>query len=251
MKIAIIEDENLAAERLEELIKQVEPNSTVLVKLESVEASVEWLRNNTPDLLFLDIQLADGICFAIFDKVSVDVPIIFTTAYDSYAIKAFKLNSVDYLLKPIRREELETAVLKFKKLRNVMLPDLTQLLKAFNMEKPSYKQRFLVQYGERIKNIDSESIACFYAMEKSVFLTTFQNQTFGIEFSLDKLQGMMNPDQFFRINRKVIINYKAIAKMIAFSRSRIKIELNPPLHKGIEALVSVERSSKFKKWIDK
>jgi DNA-binding LytR/AlgR family response regulator len=251
MKTVIIEDEKLAQERLEELINQVDSSIEVTAKLASVEESIKWLKKNEPDLIFLDIQLEDGLSFEIFDKVTIDVPVIFTTAYDQYAIKAFKLNSIDYLLKPIRKAELEEALNKYKNIKNSYLRDFEDVFKSIMNKEISYKKRFLVQYGQKIKKVETEEIAYFYAMEKNVFMTTYEKSNYPVNYSLDKLTEILDPEKFFRINRKMIISFDAIKNMIPFSRSRIKIELNPPAPKEVEALVSVERASSFKEWLDK
>ena len=251
MKTIIIEDEKLAAERLEELIKEIDPSIEISAKLSSVEQSIKYLKQTKPDLIFLDIQLEDGLSFSIFEKVEVDIPIIFTTAYDQYAIKAFKLNSIDYLLKPIKKEELREALRKFKNIKTLYLMDFEEIIRSIQNKEISYKKRFLIQYGQRIKKVEIDEVAYFYAMEKNVFLTTSSGNTFPIDFTLDKLQEEIDPEKFFRINRKMIVGFDTIKNMIPYSRSRIKIELNPPEPKDVEALVSVERSSAFKQWMDK
>ncbi|MCB9211418.1 MAG: response regulator transcription factor [Ignavibacteriales bacterium] len=251
MKTVIIEDEKLAAERLEELIKDIDPNIEIMSKLSSVEQSLKWLKKNKVDLIFLDIQLEDGISFSIFDKVQIDTPIIFTTAYDQYAIRAFKLNSIDYLLKPIKKNELIESLNKFKKLSTSDLKNYKDIFESILKKEITYKKRFLIQYGQKIKKVDSDEITYFYAMEKSVFLVTFQNNVYPIDYSLDKLVEIIDPEIFFRINRKLIVNISSIKNMIPYSRSRIKLVLEPPITNDIEALVSVERSADFKKWMDK
>lgn len=250
MKIAIIEDELLAAERLEEMITEIQPDAEIVVKLESVEQSIIWLKNNSPDLIFLDIHLSDGISFSIFEKVQNNIPIIFTTAYDKYAIRAFKLNSIDYLLKPIKQDELRQSLSKFQTLKKVYNSDFDHLIKMFSNQEISYKKRFLIRYGETLQKVEVEEIAYFYAIEKSVFLTTFKNENLPIDYTLNKLQELIDPLKFFRINRKMIINMKSIKRMHAYSRSRIKLDLLPPEPKEIEALVSIERTADFKNWID-
>lgn len=251
MKTIIIEDEKLAAERLEELIHEIDPSVEISAKLTSVEQSIEYLKQNKPDLIFLDIQLEDGLSFSIFEKVDIEVPIIFTTAYDQYAIKAFKLNSIDYLLKPIKKDELRESLNKYKNIKSSYLMDFEEIVKSIQNKEISYKQRFLIQYGQKIKKVEINEVAYFYAMEKSVFLTTSSGNTLPIDYTLDRLQEAIDPKKFFRINRKMIVSFGAIKNMIPFSRSRIKIELTPPEPKDVEALVSVERASDFKEWMDK
>jgi DNA-binding LytR/AlgR family response regulator len=251
MKTIIIEDEKLAQERLEALINEVDPSIEICAKLSSVDASVKWLINNKPDLIFLDIQLEDGLSFVIFEKMQIDIPVIFTTAYDQYAIKAFKLNSIDYLLKPIRKSELQESLNKFKNLKSSYIRDFEYVFQSIVNKEVSYKKRFLVQFGQKIKKVEIEEIAYFYAMEKNVFMTTNSGSIFPVNYSLDKLIEVLDPENFFRINRKMIISFNSINNMIPYSRSRIKIELNPAAPKEIEALVSVERSASFKQWLDK
>jgi len=251
MKTVIIEDEKLAQERLEKLLNEVDPSIQVIAKLTSVENSIQWLKKNKPDLIFLDIQLEDGLSFEIFKKVEFDTPIIFTTAYDQYAIKAFKLNSIDYLLKPIRKDELRESINKYKNIKSSYLHDFEDLFKSIANKEVSYKKRFLIQYGQKIKKVETVDVAYFYAQEKNVFLTTFNNSTYPVNFTLEKLLEVLDPEKYFRINRKMIINFDSIKNMIPFSKSRIKLELNPPEPKEVEALVSVERSPSFKGWLDK
>ncbi len=195
--------------------------------------------------------MRDGLSFSIFDAVEVTIPIIFTTAYDQYAIKAFKVNSIDYLLKPIRIDDLRASLRKYRNLNSASRPDIEELLRNFRGKDAGYKKRFLVQFGDKIRKVQSEEIAFFYAMENSVFLTTVENQTYPVDFTLDKLVPIMNPEQFFRINRKMIVNFGAIRNMIPYSRSRIKIVLHPSEPNDVEALVSVERTSAFKEWMNK
>ena len=251
MKAVIIEDEKLAAERLEGLIKEIDSSWEIIAKLPSVEQSIKWFKNNKADLIFLDIQLEDGLSFSIFEKIKINTPIIFTTAYDEYAIRAFKLNSIDYLLKPIKKSELTESLQKYNNFKAPLLMDYKEIFESLLKKEINYKKRFLIQFGQKIKKVDTDEIAYFYAMEKSVFLMTFQKSSYPIDYSLDKLMEIIDPEQYFRINRKLIVNIKSIKNMIPFSRSRIKLVLEPTEVKEIEALVSIERSADFKKWMDK
>ncbi len=251
MNIVIIEDEKLAAERLCDLIADIDPGIRVMDTLESVSRSVAWLQRHEPDLIFMDIKLADGLCFDIFDQIKVKTPVIFTTAYDQYAIKAFKLNSVDYLLKPLRKRELQDAIDKYRTLQSTIQPDFESLLQALKERNPEYKKQFLIQVGDRIITVTTNRIAYFYAMEKYVFCNTFDKHSYTLDFSLDRLQQILDPNQFFRINRQMIINIDAIGGMVAFSRARIKVELTPPEPGNLKALVSTERSPAFKAWLDR
>lgn len=252
LKILIIEDEQPAAKRLWKLIAELEPDAILLDTIHSVEGSLEWLQQNpTPDMIFSDIQLSDGISFNIFKNTATHVPVIFTTAYDQYAIEAFKLNSIDYLLKPVKKTELEGAITKFKRtVKTTLSPalDIESLLKIYSTQTKEYKKRFVVRYGEHIKTISTEEIAYFYTEDKINFLTTYENRRFPIDFNLDALEGILNPSVFFRINRQFIISIHAITEMFAYSKSRVLIKLKPTCRH--ETIVSTERSADFKHWLD-
>ncbi len=251
MKVLIIEDEALAASRLEKQLHEIAPEITVLAKIGSIKESVKWLLGNSADLIFLDIQLSDGISFSIFEQVAVNTPIIFTTAYDQYSIKAFELNSISYLLKPIRKNDLMESLKKYRNLKSAFNIDFEQLLSEIKGEKAEFKKRFVIQIGQKIKMVDTSEIAFFYAMDKNVFLKTFERNNWPIEFSLDKLENLIDPALFFRINRKYIVNINAIENMVAWSRSRIKLNLQPPADDEMETIVSVDRSPEFKNWLNK
>lgn len=251
MKVLIIEDEHLASDRLKDLLLSIDPSIEIIDIIRSVEQSVAFLRKTKPDLILLDIQLEDGISFSIFDKVIVDIPIIFITAYDQYAIKAFKLNSIDYLLKPIKKGDLENALSKFKNIKTSFLIDFEKIIKEIQNKEINYKSRFLIQFSQKLKKVEINEVAYFYAFEKSVFLKTFAGSIFPIDYTLDKLENLLDPGYFFRINRKMIVSLNSIINMIPYSRARIKLELNPPQPKELEALVSIDRSHYFKQWMDK
>jgi DNA-binding LytR/AlgR family response regulator len=251
MKAVIVEDEALAASRLEKLLSDVAPEINVVARLSSVKEAVKWFTLNSADLIFLDIQLSDGLSFSIFEEVTVNTPVIFTTAYDQYSIKAFQLNSIDYLLKPIRKGELQKSLQKYNSLKSAFKIDFENLLAGIQGKTESYKKRFLIQVGSKIKTIETTDVAWFYADGKYVFLKTFAGQNYPVDFSLDKLENMVDPAQFFRINRKYMVNFDAIEGMVAWSRSRVKIKLNPPADDETETVVSIDRSPEFKKWLDK
>lgn len=251
MNVLIIEDEAVAASRLEKQLLEIAPEISVLAKIGSIKEAVKWLTTNLADLIFLDIQLSDGISFSIFEQVSVDTPVIFTTAYDQYSIKAFELNSISYLLKPIRKKDLQDSLQKLKKLKSAFSIDFGQLLTEIQGVKPEYKKRFVIQIGSKIKMVETAEIAFFYAMGKSVFLKTFSASSFPVDFSLDKLEAMIDPSQFFRINRKYIVNLDAIESMVAWSRSRVKLKLKPAADDEMDTVVSVDRSPGFKEWLNK
>lgn len=249
MKCVIIEDETLAAVRLADLIKELAPDIHIEAILPSVLESVKWFTGNTTDLAFFDINLSDGNAFEIFDRTEVACPVIFTTAYNEYAIKAFRHNGIDYLLKPVVREELTAAIRKFRKMALGTTTNLKLLKNQFIEEVPAYQSRFLVRYGEKFRTIEATDIAWFQALEKSVFLSTFQGQMIAIDFSLDRLESMLDPRHFFRINRKITIAFRGIGTMTAVSRARILVHLKPPLSDPLKAIVSVERAQDFRKWL--
>lgn len=251
MNILIVEDEALAADRLEKILKEITPDITVLAKLGSIKESVKWLMLNSADLIFLDIQLSDGLSFSIFDQVSVQTPVIFTTAYDQYAIKAFQLNSVSYLLKPIRKNELAESLQKYKSLKSAFSIDFDSLLSAIQGNKPEYRKRFLIQIADKFRKVETEDIAYFYATDGIVFLKTFDGFSYPADTSLDNLESTIDPAQFYRINRKYFVSMKSISQMIAWSRSRIKLVLKPQADDDDETIVSIDRSTEFKKWLNK
>lgn len=250
MKILIIEDESFAADKLEEMLLDIQPSYQVLAKLDSINESVKWLLNHSCDLIFLDIQLSDGISFSIFEQVSVSTPIIFTTAYDQYAIRAFQLNSIAYLLKPIRKTDLLESLNKFKNLKSAFKIDFDTLSEHFKESEPGYKKRFLIQIGEKIKKVEVSEIAYFFVYEKGIYLRTFNENTYPVEYTIDKLEEVLNPQSFFRINRKYLVNIEAIASMVAYSRGRIKLELKPKADDAYDTIVSINRSADFKHWLN-
>ena len=252
MQVIIIEDEKIAAKSLEKQLSAIDPQINVVEILPSIRKSVRWLSINKADLIFLDIQLADGLSFKIFEEVKVKTPIIFTTAYDQYAIKAFELNSIDYLLKPIDKNALEKSLNKLKELQSVAVhsPDeIRELADLLQNREAVFQKRFMVYAGDKVKSIKIEEVAYFYSMEKSTFLCTKGDVSYTIDYSLDKLELMIDPDNFFRINRKFIIHIDAIKNMFPLANSRMKIELIPPSHE--EAFVSLHRYSNFKRWLNK
>lgn len=250
MKVVIIEDERLAADKLQSLIKQVDPEIEVKAKLESVEESVNWLASNpSPDLIFMDIQLDDGISFEIFDAIKVEAPVIFTTAFDQYAIRAFKVNSVDYLLKPINKEALADALEKHRKLFSEKDNFESQFSKVIRQLSPSYKSRFFVKVGLRFKSIPVENISCFFVEERSTFLKTEKNKNYDLDYSLDHIQKMLNPELFFRINRNFLVNINFISEIISYSTSRLKLKLENCSDENL--IVSRDKVPEFKEWLDR
>lgn len=193
MNVLIIEDEIFAAEKLEDMLRKIDPKIRVLAKLGSITESAKWLLQHTADLIFLDIQLSDGISFSIFEQVTVNTPVIFTTAYDQYAIKAFQLNSIAYLLKPIRTADLAESLKKYQSLKSAFHIDFDTLLANIQGKEPDFKKRFLIQIGEKIRKVEVTETAYFYSLEKGIYLKTFEGKSYPIEFTLDKLETLLNP----------------------------------------------------------
>jgi len=249
-KVLIIEDEKPAAEWLRQLIVKFDSQISILNVIDSVSGAVEWFqKNQAPDLVFMDIQLADGLSFAIFERVKVPCPVIFTTAYEEYAIKAFKVNSVDYLLKPIAYNELEAAFQKFGA-KQQAVPEVTIeiLNKVKDMLQKQYKTRFVIKVGEHLKSIPVEDILFFYSLDKATFLCTTDFKTYLVDYSLDRISEMVEERRFFRINRKYILNNQSIADIVFYSNSRLKIKLKKPDEESI--IVSRDKVAAFKEWLD-
>ncbi|GAB3919814.1 LytR/AlgR family response regulator transcription factor [Larkinella terrae] len=254
MNVLIIEDEELTARRLINLLHDYDPGIRVLAQLPSVAKSIEWFETAdevSPDLIFLDIHLEDDLGFSLIDQLNLTTPIIFTTAYDEYALQAFKANSVDYLLKPIDADELATAIDKFKALRQTSAdsgvnPDL--LVQLMTENRPSsYRDRFMVTVGPRLMSVPTSAIAYFYFENKATYLTTFSGQHYIIDYSLDKLGQLLDPNQFFRINRSFLVALSAIQSVYTYSGSKLKLELLPETRQ--EIFVSIDRVTAFKEWL--
>ena len=248
MKVIILEDETRAANHLERLLTKVAPNMIIVAKLESVRDGVKYLQNNPEvDLIFSDIQLADGLSFEVFNQVAVRCPIIFTTAYDHYAIEAFKTNGIDYLLKPIEEERLNQAIEKAKHFSPGLV--LEKILSITNTASTkSYKSRFMVKVGDKIKSIPVEEILVFYSQKASFILTT-DRHTYCIEYTLDQLEPMLDPETYFRINRKYIVSINACTNILAWSNSRLRLKIDGTDDPDI--IVARERVQDFKNWLDR
>jgi len=251
IKVLILEDEDAASQRLKKMIAEILPEAEFLAIIPSVKQGLEWLAaNKHPDLIFADIQLNDGTSFDIFNQVKVNSPVIFTTAYDTYALDAFKLNSVDYLLKPVKRSDLDVAIEKFKAVHASPKKEgnnnLQQLLNALQKTQ-QYKQRFVLRIGDHMKIIEVADIAYFYTENKGNYIITKDNKRFLADNNLDQLESLLDPKLFFRINRQFIIGYSSIAEMFSYSKSRVLLKLNPPTK--FDTIVSTERSAAFKAWL--
>lgn len=251
MRIVIVEDEKPAARLLERKINKL--GYEVLDRLSSVEESLLWFENNDePDLIFLDIQLSDGLSFEIFEKIEVRSPVIFTTAYDEYALRAFKLNSIDYILKPIQDHELNNAIQKFIDQRASFF-DFTEQLQVFKtfmqVNRKEYKERFTVKIGNQIKIVNLKEIIGFFSENKATYIKSKDNRDYLIDYSLEQLEDSLDPKSFFRISRKHIISLPEVKEIQVYSNSRLKLVLQN-VKTSEEWLVSRERVSEFKKWIE-
>lgn len=255
MNILIIEDEPHAQRELIRLIKNSGIDYNILECIDSVEEAVKWLlANPEPDLIFLDIQLSDGLSFDIFNQVKISCPVIFTTAYDEYAIQAFKLNSIDYLLKPIRQEGLNEALKKLNRIKERyadknLLPDLQKIEQLFKSKLRDYKSRIIARVGDQIKHLSIDEIAYFYAEDNVVFLAGHFDQRMIIEYSLEQLERSLNPREFFRINRSYLVSIKAIGKINKYFNSRLKLELIPKTENDV--LISRVKVSGFLEWMER
>ncbi len=256
MKVLIVEDEPTAADRLEELILQYEPHIDILAKIDTVSEAVQWLKQHPhPNLAFFDIQLADGLSFRIFEQVNFKTPVIFTTAYDEYAIQAFKVNSIDYLLKPIQFEDLADAIDKYVKLfqspsstlnDSLNLETITQLIESVKKEK-KYKYRYIVKKGEHLHSITTEEILYFYAEDKITFFKTRDGKRFIIEYTLAQLEDQLDPQLFFRINRQYIISHASLKDVVTHSHSRLKVVIQYAENEKV--IISKQKVAEFKDWL--
>ncbi len=250
MKVVIIEDEAVAARRLQKLVTELVPEVEVLSVLDSVESAVKWCLNNpAPDLFFMDIQLADGLSFEIVEQVDIHTPIIFTTAFDEYAIKAFSVNSIDYLLKPIEKDNLEHALTKFKQGNPAVSNDLKGILSQLLKGRTTFRERFLVKKGDSYFPLLTSDIAYFYAEEKVVFAKSKSNQRYLIEFTLDTLESTLNPDLFYRANRQFLISIDAVTQVKNSFNGKLKALVNPDSEE--EIIISREKAQAFKTWLGK
>lgn len=250
MKVVIIEDEQPAVRKLTRLLAETEPGIEIVDVLQSVEQTINWfLQNQAPDLIFMDIQLEDGLCFEIFEKSRIKTPVIFTTAYDEYILKAFKVNSVDYLLKPVALVELQNALEKFREFHSKK-NDFEKIESVLNRLQPTTKERFLIKIGEHYKSVPTTDINCFYIRERSNFILINTGKNYPVEYSLDRIEQLVDSTLFFRVNRNFIVNISAVHDIIAYSSNRLKIILTNSNDKE-DILVSRERVTEFKRWMDR
>ncbi|MCL3782006.1 response regulator transcription factor [Prolixibacteraceae bacterium JC049] len=250
LRVAIVEDEELVAEELKQMLLELRPEIEIAAHLESVSESTKWLSENSVDLLFLDIHLGDGNSFSIFEKIELNTPVVFTTAYDEYAIQAFKLNSIDFLLKPVDTDDLQQALDRVDAMRNAFdVPKEEEEKSRFQLPQ-SYRKRFLISGGNKMKSISIDEIAYFRAEGKYLYLIDKQGNSSLVDNSLKELENQLNPELFYRINRKMILHYDCINEVIAFSKNRKKVIISPAPSDPLETIVSQERTRDFMQWLN-
>jgi len=260
MKILIVEDEPLAAEKLEHMVAAIEPDATIVGRTDSIKKSVEWLQQQPhPDIILMDIELTDGHSFEIFNQVDVQSMVIFTTSYDEYAIRAFKVNSIDYLLKPVQKADLKAAFDKYRKIKWQQQPkdtdgsgiNLQTLLEAFHskLQPKEYRQRFLVKQGQKHIPVEVGTIAYFYVYDRAVLLRTFDNKKFVIDYTMDELEQVLEPRLFFRANRSFIVSVRSVQQLQDYFNSRLILTLQPVI--DTQVIISRDKVHDFKRWIGK
>jgi two-component system, LytTR family, response regulator LytT len=252
MKILIVEDEDLAVKKLRKTLESVSPDAEVMGFTDSIKSTVEWLQDNPrPDLILMDIELADGQSFEIFNLTDVKSPVIFTTSYDEFALKAFKVNSVDYLLKPIQKDELKAALDKYQKLKTGTDMNLDVLVKELQqkLQPREYRKRFLVKHGQKLVSVEIGEIAYFYSDGRLNFFKTNDNRKFVVDYTMDELEEMLDPEIYFRVSRSFYVSVNCIEKIDDYFGNRLILGLKPAVDK--EALVSREKVTDFKKWMGK
>lgn len=250
MKVLIVEDEQLAVAKLTQTLNKVAPDAEVIGVTESIAGTVKWLQANTPELILMDIELADGQSFAIFEQVQVSCPVIFTTSYDEYALKAFKVNSIDYLLKPIQQAELKAALQKLDNLRSSESQALKIEQLVIELQKQagiqSYRKRFLVKHLQKLLSIEVDTIAYFYSEDRVNFFKTTDDKTYIVDYTMDEIEAMVDPRRFFRPGRALIVSIGSVGQMEPYFGNRLALKLKPSFNK--EALVSREKVNDFKVW---
>ncbi|MCR9253507.1 MAG: LytTR family DNA-binding domain-containing protein [bacterium] len=250
MNVLIIEDEAPAFRRLQKILDEIDPELEILEVIDSVEDSVKWLRNHSsPDLIFMDIQLSDGISFEIFDAIDISSPVIFTTAFDEYMLKAFKVNSIDYLLKPIKKEDLAQSIEKYRSLKTVFSGNasMNDLIKQIRLDDRKFKSRFLVKQGDKLLSIQTDDIKYFQTKNGVVYLATTEKK-YLLDFTLDDLIKQLDPEKFYRANRQFVVGYNAIKAIHRYHKGKLLVELQIPTDEQI--IVSSEKATDFKQWLD-
>lgn len=254
MKILIIEDEAPAFRRLQKLLEEINPEINIIDVLDSVQESITWFKTQKklPDLIFMDIQLSDGLSFEIFDSIKINRPVIFTTAFDEYTLRAFKVNSIDYLLKPIKKENLAASLNKYYQMKKLFgspldLPDLNAIISQISLNDKKYKTRFLVKKGEELTSIETSKVAYFHTRNGVVHMATINGQNHIMDFNLDELVQQLDLEKFYRANRQFIIHFSAISKVHKYYKGKLLVEMNQPTEEPIT--VSSEKASHFKTWL--
>jgi two-component system LytT family response regulator len=246
MNVLIIEDEPAAIKRMTKLLEEIDPTIHVVGSAETISDSVRWIEDNeTPDLAFFDVQLADGESFEIFKHTEVPFPVVFTTAYDEHAIRAFRVNALDYLLKPLKKEELKEAISRARKAGVVR--DHAHVVMSTTEQPSAPIKRFLIRYGDHFKVVEPKDIAYIHSLEKNTFIRTREGRDLPLDESLDRLEKQLDNEKFFRLNRQLIVHFESIKELIAYSKSRVKVVMDPPYTE--DAVVSSERSADFKRWL--
>lgn len=259
MKILIVEDEELAVKKLKKTLLSVDESANVVGEADSIKSTVSWLQENpAPDLILMDIELADGQSFEIFNHVQVKSPVIFITSYDEYALKAFKVNSVDYLLKPVQKEDLQAALEKFRQMKKIYtteqnsaalnLDDIVKELQQ-KLQTKEYRKRFLVKHGQKLVSVEVEDIAYFFSDGRLNFFKTYDNRKFVVDYTMDELNEMLDPEKYFRISRSFYISVDSVSQIHDYFGNRLMLHLKPETDK--EAIVSREKVTDFKNWLGK
>jgi len=259
MKILIVEDEDLAVKKIRKTLHEVDASADVVGVTDSITATVDWLESNPwPDLILMDIELSDGQSFEIFSRIQVKSAVVFTTSYDEYALKAFKVNSIDYLLKPIQKEDLEAALEKYKKMKEMYTSgdgngsfNMDSLVKELQqkLQPKEYRKRFLVKHGQKLVSIELDEIAYFFSDGRLNFFKTDDNRKFVVDYTMDELEDMLDPQRYFRISRAFYVSVRSISQIHDYFGNRLLLHLKPALDK--EAIVSREKVADFKKWMGK
>jgi len=259
MKILIVEDEDLAVKKIRKTLNEVDASADVVGVTDSITATVDWLESNPwPDLILMDIELSDGQSFEIFSRIQVKSAVVFTTSYDEYALKAFKVNSIDYLLKPIQKEDLQAALDKYKKMKQLYASDdsngsfnMDSLVKELQqkLQPKEYRKRFLVKHGQKLVSIELDEIAYFFSDGRLNFFKTDDNRKFVVDYTMDELEDMLDPQRYFRISRAFYVSVRSISQIHDYFGNRLLLHLKPALDK--EAIVSREKVADFKKWMGK
>ena len=253
MKVLIIEDEAPAFRRLQKILEEIDPEIELLDVIDSVEETVKWMKYHAePDLIFMDIQLSDGISFEVFDQVEIKTPVIFTTAFDEFMLRAFKVNSIDYLLKPIKIEELRQSLTKFQSIRGNQAkvhPDFQVLLEEIRRDQKSFKSRWLLRLGDKLTSVSTSQISYFYTSNGVIHLMTDSGKSFLMDQNLEQIQAQLDPQEFVRANRQIILHFISIAQVDRYHKGKLFVHLEPASKEPI--IVSAERASEFKSWLDK